>query len=97
MEIRGEFFQFSGAAVTRAIGDQNAESIAKCLDLTIERIDFIAPAAVQKNQRHAMTRFSIVDLDRNRSLDERRVRKRDEGQAVTCQGRFLASSRLFFS
>lgn len=69
----------SGMAVARAIWDQNAELALEGLDLAVERIDRIAPAAMKENKQFAVAKFAVVDGDGAESGRERRLRQIEMG------------------
>jgi hypothetical protein len=59
-----EFVEMSRAAIARAIGTYNSEAVPKFLYLTVERIQAVAPAAMEQEERQPITFIAIVDLYR---------------------------------
>src|SRR6185369_9509448 len=70
-------------SVSRAVGNQNSEAITERGDLSVERIYFVAPSAVEKHDWRARARVAIVDLDRADARSERRFIDGCEGQLLS--------------
>jgi hypothetical protein len=51
MEIRGKMVQALRTPVSGAIGYDNSEAVAQLIDLSIERVNLVAPSSVQEYKR----------------------------------------------
>src|SRR5690242_11657394 len=59
-------------AIAAAVGNQDSIVIAERSDLRIEGVDFVAPAAMQEDERMAVTRFAVMNRRLAAVGDERR-------------------------
>src|SRR5205085_1781505 len=100
MKIHRQLIDALRTAIAAAVGNQYAIFITKRLHLRIEWIDLIAPAAVQENQRVAVSGFAIMNRHRRRAGNERRfvdVRERHARSIVRDDVANCAASGLWYS
>jgi hypothetical protein len=64
MKVRRKLVEVSRAAIAGAIGTYYSEAVPKFLYLTVERIQAVAPAAMQQEERQPITFIAKVDLYR---------------------------------
>jgi hypothetical protein len=53
MEIGGEMVQALRTTISSAIGNDNSEAVAQRIDLSIERVNLVAPSSVQEHKRRS--------------------------------------------
>ena len=77
MEVHRKIADRSGAAVSGSIRNDDAVTRAERRDLAVERIDLVAPAAVEKDNRRTVAEIAIVNPHRRTSRHQRRALKVD--------------------
>ena len=79
----------SRPAVARAIGNDDAMVGGERGDLPIERIDLVAPAAVQDHDRRPVAGIAIMNADRRHA-----GRERDEARSTIRHEAYAKVSRV---
>jgi hypothetical protein len=72
VKVCRHMFQAHRPPVSGSIRYQDPEAFTKRFDLSVERIDLIAPSAVQKQERRTNARITIVNLNRTQARSQRR-------------------------
>ena len=71
MKINRQRINMRRSAIAAAVRDQNVIRITEGFDLRIEGVDFVAPPAVQEDERIAAAGFAVMNRHRPRGGDER--------------------------